>query len=216
MIWACFGTFYVAALLAPVVLKDGSILRVGEANYYRLKDNHEMHKAYNLRGLKDPHDMKDVRDFSKRVLESTSNGEEPGILRIASRKSGISSLIDRNTNDEVVAASTISTLSEISRIGRRNLRLHDSVRKRRTLEDSKDVLSVSFPKSRSSSSFSFIEIFYSDFEWILETLHEIRDSEMALTLIFILSTAISFAVGLILSLHIYLGDSYILFRIQNI
>jgi hypothetical protein len=41
----------------------------------------------------------------------------------------------------------------------------------------------------------------------LKTLQQIRESELALTLIFILSTAIGVAVGLILSLHTYLGDA---------
>mmetsp|Transcript_17243 Transcript_17243/g.16574 ORF Transcript_17243/g.16574 Transcript_17243/m.16574 type:complete len:201 (-) Transcript_17243:303-905(-) len=81
------------------------------------------------------------------------------------------------------------------------------VSSRRSLENSKNRTTASALRSRSGSTYGFAQVFYISFERIFKTLQEIRESELALTLIFILSTAIGGAVGLILSLHTYLVTS---------
>lgn len=164
LLWTCLGTFYLSALLTPVVLREGSILRIGEESYYQSLDKHEMHKNYNLRGKKERYTTKDIRDHSKAVEEPTFDSENMDKLKIVSS--------------------------------------------RRSLENSKYRLPASVVRSGSGPGYSFADVLYIQFEWILKALQEIRESEMALTLIFILSTAISFAVGLILSLHTYLGNSH--------
>jgi hypothetical protein len=142
------GTFHLAFLLAPTVMRQGSLLRVGEAQY-DTNQRIAIRKANaNLRGVKNNR----ISDLSKASVRNLLGLDEVdtsamNVQSISSDRSG------ENTNHSP---------------------RHDSYLY-------KKVLSIS------------------------AYLQTQRESEFTLSLIFILSGAISFAVGLLLVLHTYLG-----------
>lgn len=142
------GTFYLAFLLTPTVMRQGSLLRVGEAQYDTNQRIAFRKANANLRGAKNR-----ILNLSK---ETTRN-----LLGL----------------DEVdISAMNVQPISSDKRGENTN--------------DSPHQNSYLYKKYQSISAY----------------LQTQRESEFTLSLIFILSGAISFAVGILLVLHTYLGS----------
>ena len=145
------GTFYLAFLLSPTVLRQGSLLRVGEVQF----DTNQ---------------------------------------RIAMRKANANLRASRNTKSSNILKALSRNLKAVD-LGLGDILVSDGepILSERSGETSKDV-----PNQNTYFQERVMRI-----SVFLQT-H--RESEFTLSLIFILSGAISFAVGILLALHTYLGS----------
>jgi hypothetical protein len=143
------GTFYLAFLLTPTVMRQGSLLRVGEAQY----------------------------DTNQRIAFRKANAN----LRGAKNK--------RISNLSKESARNLLGLDEVD-MSAMNVQPIMSDKRGESTNDSPHQNSYLYRKYQSISAY----------------LQTQRESEFTLSLIFILSGAISFAVGILLVLHTYLGS----------
>lgn len=148
LLWTCLGTFYLAFLLTPTVMRQGSLLRVGEAQY----------------------------DTNQRIAFRKANANLRGAK-------------NRISNLSKESARNLLGLDEVD-ISAMDVQPISSDRRGENTNDSPHQNSYLHKKYQSISAY----------------LQTQRESEFTLSLIFILSGAISFAVGILLVLHTYLGS----------
>jgi hypothetical protein len=173
------GTLYLAFLLAPTILKEGSILRVGEAQYeanLRFAENQRMRN--NLRGSKNNKNQIDHRG-SRALLEEA--GKEPS----------------RQFVDENLKALNMKRLPKSIMSKSRVLEMIKEHEK-----EKEDALQAPEP----APTTGILSRLTATYIWLERELRSHQESEFSLSLIFILSGAICFAVGILLTLHTYLGE----------
>ena len=174
------GTFYLAFLLAPTILREGSILRVGEVQYeanQRFAEKQRMKN--NLRG-------------SKNKIEHSSSR---ALLEDLARESG-GRFLDVNTSLGGMNQLPESVLKK-SRV------LQQQREGQREREQEQEGVPKAAPPAPSRGMYGRFSATYA---WIKRELRSHQESEFSLSLIFILSGAICFAVGILLTLHTYLGE----------
>ena len=216
LLWTCLGTFYLAALLAPTVLKEGSLLRVGEGNYVKIQ-RPNMHKKQN--------NLKSSKSLRGKSLEN-ENGNERNLIPKSARKmleiteiigfkeiEGIDGIEGRDDREGVRGMNEIKGITGAD-LETQGLLSNDSKKNNLNkveiifLNGTNLISTEQSEETRRSLLLiptSFFTFHYLETKWnIPEQIQVLRESDLMLALIFILSIAISFAVGILLVLHTYL------------
>ena len=174
------GTLYLAFLLAPTILREGSILRVGEAQYeanQRFAENQRLRN--NLRGskiIKNQLYQKVSRTLSEDFMEE----------------------ISKRRLDENLVTLDIKQLP--MSVGKKS-RILQQEQGQEQGQGQEGVLQAPPPAPRRGMLGRIAVTYF----WLKRELRSHQESEFSLSLIFILSGAICFAVGILLTLHTYLG-----------
>lgn len=243
--------------MAPTVLREGSLLRMGDAQYEKV-DHLELHKANrnkpNLRGNQDKYKSDEnltksrsmsglsgikkedyINPLPRKILEQKEADTPPGawnpfsyfvkapefttvgdvtdssklegaLQQYAAIDNDLSRLQVSQAQILVVNSGLHSTSSmKIEDSGEMSKTNGTRSRNRRHLEQMRR------PPARTSRRMLYVPTSFFTFirqgtdEWnIQEQIRIFRKSELTLSLIFILSGAVSFAVGILLTLHTYL------------
>lgn len=174
------GTLYLAFLLAPTILREGSILRVGEAQYeanQRFAENQRLRN--NLRGSK---------NIKNQVYQKVSRTLSEDFMEEISKR----------RLDENLVTMDIKQLP--MSVGKKP-RILQQEQGQEQGQGQEGALQAPPPAPR-RGIFGRIAVTYF---WLKRELRSHQESEFSLSLIFILSGAICFAVGILLTLHTYLG-----------